>query len=65
MKCDTWINTWMKHMDVMRHMDEHIDETHGYGHAVGDCDVEECIRKNKRYIETKALTFSIQTKHKS
>ena len=26
---DTLMNTWMKHMDVMRHMDENIDETHG------------------------------------
>ena len=32
---DTWMKTWMKHMDVMRHTDEHMDETHGYGDMDG------------------------------
>ena len=35
MDMDIWMKTLMKHMDVMRHMDEHMDETHGYVHMDG------------------------------
>ena len=35
MDVDTWMNTWMKHMYVIRHIDEYIDETHSYGDMSG------------------------------